>query len=283
MNVVRIDTAPFMAAMAKLKKEVPVEMHTIMRWQMGLWVRDIIAKIYGNPAKKLAPQKKDGEDAIYFDLMGSRKAGSLYQVFVESEQKPKHMPGMQAYSMKSKKGVVYFVDEKAIDFNPSSRSFKDRHMTYRNKRGRVKAPPPAFRMHGKAKIIQTPTVPKDRLEAYIKTVQARVGRAKASWLVAYDHFKQTVGFNLLPWSAPSWIQRHRTSVGTFGHIADRIDENAGTIDIEAGSELLFGDNPEDALNRTWPTRFRDLTGPYAMLRLKGRIQKYNATAARRAA
>lgn len=279
MNVTRIDAVPFLSAMEKIKHEVPGEMHSILRWQMGLWVRDIIIKIYGDPASSLATQKKQGEAAVYGDIMGTRKSGALYQVYVESDQKPKHIPGMQAYSLKAKSGVVYFVDEKALDSNPSSRSIKDRHHSFRNSRGRVRAPAVAYRMHGGARVVETPTVPKDRLLAYVATVQARVGRAKASWLLAYEYFKLKAGMNLLTWNAPSWIQRHRTGTSTFGHVSDRYDEVSGYVDLEAGAELLFGDNPEDALNRTWPTRLKDLTGPFAMRRLKGKIEKYNASRA----
>jgi hypothetical protein len=276
-SITRIDAVPFLSAMENLKHEVPGEMHSILRWQMGLWVRDIIIKIYGDPKGSLATQKKQGEATVYGDLTGTRKSGALYQVYVESEQKPKHIPGMQAYSMKAKSGAVYFVDEKSLDPNPSSRSFKARHASFRNDRGRVRAPEVLYRMHGGAKVIQTPTVPKDRLHAYVATVQARVGRAKASWLLAYEHFKKNAGMNLLTWSAPAWIQRHSTNAGTFGHVSDRYNPATGHVDLEAGSELLFGDDSSAALDRTWPTRLKDLMGPFAMKRLKGKIEKYNVS------
>jgi len=76
---------------------------------------------------------------------------------------------------------------------------KDRHESLRNRRGRV--------LRQKRQAWVKPKV----LDKYVKSVQARVGELKASWLPAARHFAGLVSGKV---AASAWITRH-AGAGTY--------------------------------------------------------------------
>ena len=275
---ITFDNSKFLAAMKELTRVTGVELQTVMRWQMGLWTRDIILKIYSDPKASIAEQKKMGEKAIYSDLLGSAKHGeTLFAPYDPSLAKPQERPLYNAVLLRAESGAPYMVDKAHFLPDVSPQRLVKIHEAHRDKRGRVRVPGPATRKAGGWTVSNAYTVPASTLKAYVKTIQARVGRGKASWLKAYDHFKQSVGMNLLPWLAPSWIRRHASPMSLQGSVGDRFDATTMTGEWYAGSDAEYGIDPQDAVNRTYPTRMKDLQSGHALRRLKGRIEAFSAS------
>lgn len=292
--MMRIDTAPFMAAMRQLQKEVAIEMHSVMRWQMGLWTRDIITKIYGDPAISLAEQKKAGENAIYGDLLGTATSRNRPPLFEGIEDATidnwwEYKPGMKTVNtiygdlvfMKSRGGGVFAVQKTYFYPDASVRELEVLHRSLRlPSTGRPSRAGGWSKDIGRWKTTNSITTRKSTLDKYVQHVINRVGRAKSTWLEAYNHFKQTVGMNLLPWNPPSWIERHSRSVLGEGVYLDKFDPNTITGEWAAGSNLDYGKDPQASVSRTFPNRLKDLQGGWALKRLKGRIEKFSAKEAR---
>jgi hypothetical protein len=66
--------------------------------------------------------------------------------------------------------------------------------------------------------------------------------------------------------------------GVFG---DQFDEIAMKGEVMGGSNVLYGKNPQEILNRTWPTRQKDLSGGYALKRLQDIFNRHQTPQARR--
>jgi hypothetical protein len=285
----KFDNSQFLLAMKQLTAETGVELQTVMRWQMGLWIRDIMKKMYGDP-KAWGPtdnkgllQEKMGAAAIYGDLLGTRKRGeTLFAAYDPALAKPSERPLYHATLLTAESGATYMVDNAHFLPSASTAQLSAIHQAHRDKRGRVRVPGLPYRKEGKTKISMVYTVPKDALAAYVKHVQASVGKAKASWSRAYDYFKRNVGMNLLPWTPPSWIGRHAKSMWGESVVGDQFEAATMTGSFWAGSNVVHGQDPQDALERTWPTRRKDLEGHMALKRLKGRIEKFSAKEARAA-
>jgi len=88
--------------------------------------------------------------------------------------------------------------------------------------------------------------------------------------------------NLLPWNPPTWIRRHANATRQFGIHIENFSEANMTGKFAAGSELVYGRDPEDIVKRCVETRYADLSGPYALKRLEGRIRKFQPTRAKAA-
>lgn len=277
----QLKAAQFIEAMRQLKKETGIEMRSVMRWQMGLWVQDIIKKIYGDPRASLAQQKQMGEKAVYSDLLGSwRHQDALFAGYDPAFGKPRDMKTTagvvyDAVMLRSREGAPYLIDKAHFLPDASASQLAAIHRANR-RNGRVQISGVRSRMAGTWRVSHTYTVPKDVLMAYVKSVQARVGRAKASWLKAFNYFKHSAGGNLLPWAPLPWIQRHAADMDSQGVVGDVFNEQAMKGEWAAGSNALYGIDPQQVIARTWPTRLKDLQGPYALKRLKGRMEKFSA-------
>jgi len=143
----------------------------------------------GNASK----QRKQGEEAAASDLDRAFARIDDRMVFFES--------GGRKMARIVATGAVF-----EIPNNLWKPAIIGRHKQLRNSRGRVpKQPRQAW-------------VVKKELEKYIKTVAARVGKLKASWIPAAEYFARKVNGAV---NVPAWVSRHRGD----GSYTDTIQRN----------------------------------------------------------
>ena len=112
----------------ELKTEVPVEMDTIMSWQMSLWIRKITMYIHGDPKKSLAEQKKMGIGAVGVDID---------LLFKPIQQHYSFWDAKTSMGIRDKvKQTIWFVAKERW-LATVGNSLEGTHDRYRNRRGRI--------------------------------------------------------------------------------------------------------------------------------------------------
>jgi hypothetical protein len=295
---ITVDYKPFQDAIRQLTKETGISMRQVIRWQMGLWVRDIIKKLYADPQAwppndgRGLRQKKMGEGAIYGDLLGTMKHRPLFEGMDSRTTEAKWEGGgssadprtmnvskvVDAQALKTKTGAIYLVDKVHYMPHANIRDMERVHQANRRPSdGRVSVAGDANRTVGRWKVKNVYVVPKDMLQQYVKYVQAKVGKAKASWIHPYRYF-QTVDRGdlkgLLPWQPPEWLTRHERAMWGDGVAFEQFNASGDKGYVVAGSNIIHGKSPESELQRTVPTRMKDFENGFALKRLQGILKKY---------
>ena len=271
---VTFDSSKFIGAMKELQKEVPLEFQSIMRWQMSLWVRDIIEKIGGDPRKSMFKQRQAGEGLVGADI------GKVFGILKKNDtvfalSKGKDMTGL--FMVKTESNGVFLMSLSHNLHYAGPTKMETMHNERRNSAGRVKNALQDTRRNGlnlKGKYM----VPKAVLLAYIKEKQSHVGRTKACWVKALNYF-EGLSQGLAKWQAPAWVTRNAAAVSSLSMVSETFNAGAMTGEWAAGSQLDYGRGTGSAtINSTGQTRMNDLERPFAATRLIGIFNKHKAVA-----
>lgn len=278
-----IDTREFEEAVKGAKNDLGLELMTVIRWQMGLWCRDIILKVYADPKASLAQQRKMGRNAIYGDLLGSKRAGgSLFAPLKKDIKSVWFNRKADARMIITRKGQKFSVDDAHYLPSATEATIYKIHQDHRDGKGRVRVTEKDRTSNG-IRIQNVFYVPAEVLKSYIKSVQDRVGRGKSTWMNAYSYFKGKVSkYNLLPWSPSEWINRHNSAVSGMGGKSEQYMMSTMSGMAVSSSNAEYGIDPKNIIERTMETRRKDLQGPNVMKRFQGRMDKYNAKQSRAA-
>ena len=170
-------------------------------------------------------QKKIGEKAIIYDLLGTRannkEHGGVFRVrkkttFTKAKQLQKtlgkEMAGMQHAIWATKEGKVYGVERNLYQPDASIATMRKHHNKYRGTNGRVSRGGREDLTIGRHVFIDKMFVAPAKMKAYLKYLNKRIGQAKAGWNAAANRLKTS--------KIPKWVKSHGTSGGSV-----RIDIN----------------------------------------------------------
>jgi hypothetical protein len=233
-------------------------MADVLRYQMALWLKDIIRRTAADPRASLAKQKAAGEKAVRDDLM---------RIFmgIPDQQMQQFGDEWQAYNkgqpighlFKTKSGAVYGVENDLLDERGAN--LAAHHQRYRSKTtGRVTRAGTKTRNIGRWKFVDKLHTPLSKLREYIASVQSHVGRTKAGWLPAANYFSAKAK-PLVADLAPGWVQRH----AAYGAAAsppptDSLQAHTLTGELVAGNGVPWVRDDSGFMQSTLRTRIRDL-------------------------
>lgn len=250
-----LDTRQFQSAISSFAKETGVDMGFALRWQMALWVKDLIKRTQGSWGKSLFEQKKAGEAAVKNDL----------KALFEPIANKKMLQGMR--DDLSTKDLIYRIwggNRVSISRNqiPSDINMPGAHQGMRQSRGRVRMKPLKQYVSDVA------------FRKYQKEVLKHVGRAKSGWASAAEYFGQKA-HGLVPNMLPAWIKRNAGwAVGKGYTMKSDVQQDTMHIQLVAGNDVPYV-RPGNMMNSSLQTRTNDLT-KYAQLRIKKLCEKYSA-------
>ena len=228
----------------------------------------------GQKAGNAKSQRSTGEAAITYDLVGkkggsegSRKglfgfltaAMTLYEEFNGGGK----LPNFNLVKLKS--GAVYLVDKNFAMPGASSAELQRIHLAHRTANGRVSTAGQKDRKVGRWKAKHKYFAPESVVRGYVKSVQNRVGKLKAGWLVAARHFAGKTGGKV---NSSAWIDRHGDS-GTYTDTVKRTGNGAAVLTNTPAHRMAIRPSFEPFINR--------LTNKYLdSLGIPGRFEKIAA-------
>tara|TARA_B100001250_G_scaffold409962_1_gene435401 strand:+ start:1153 stop:2049 length:897 start_codon:yes stop_codon:yes gene_type:complete len=170
-------------------------------------------------------QKEMGENAIIYDLLGTRASnkehGGVFRVrkkqtFARAKELQKtlgkDMAGMQHAIWATKEGKVYGVEKNLYQPDASIGTMRKHHYKYRGANGRVSRGGREDVTIGRHVFIDKMFVTPQKMNAYMKYLKKRIGQAKAGWNAAAQRLKTS--------KIPKWVKMHGTSGGSV-----RVDLN----------------------------------------------------------
>lgn len=282
MNVqMRLDAKGFYSAMASIQREVPIELHTLLCWQMALVVQNIMVNIgvkidegLGGGRAKLPAQKREHELRI---------EGQLSRLFQVPESnwtitKPIKKTKGGHYGdriIKTNNGVMRVdMDHDFYGSKDVMAKMETIHKKHRGRRGQVLVTLNP-KMAGKISYIQKFLVKQSSFNKYNRDVQKHIGRTKASFNYALEFFSSK-SKGLATWMPPTWVRRHGNYFG-----AASITWNPQTMvgTFMAGSNVPWARdlNARGKLEYALRMRMKDITSGRVMMKLKGKIEQYNQT------
>lgn len=220
-----IDTGRFMNAMDQVRTETGMELGTIMRDQMALLSRSLVRITppldvddetgqMGSDAAALRKGKKAVEADIRAIVQGVK--GNAATAFGE-KWVARHEGRVVGHLFKASGGGIYAAEDEYVD--PTGQRIGAFHESKRNsKTGRVSTSArrdakTAYTV-GNWKAHRRLHVPEATLREYIAKVQERVGKTRAGWVRAVNHFMSHA--ITVKWTPPDWVARHGfTSPGGY--------------------------------------------------------------------
>ena len=259
-----VDTSVYEKEMPRISQELRVIEDEIVRDNTALMCADLmkstppidIAEGYRGSD---ASAKKLGERAVEGDIRSLVQGVKRKNVLGKANNKE----FKDLVAIKNDAGDFYYIGDEELDlqgaklaeFHKSKRSQKT-GKAYRGSVRSVKV--------GRARRSYRLHVLESNVKKYIREKMADIGKTRAGWLAALNHF--SVGALTSRYRAPSWVSRHGESMGSFTD--ERTD--AGTFATATNSvpwirETIVNKMVDSVLR----TRARDFqSGKYA-----GRLQR----------
>ena len=264
-----MNSLAFTCAMDELAKEVPDHMAFVVRWQEALWIKDIIKKVGGDPAKSLEGQRMDQKAIIKNDLE------KLFGTYSDSDRiSAPDEEGMSIVNPRSNKKEVYWIE--ASRRIPSFESMARVHTGARNtKTGRViKNGSWTERSGYKGSMLNRQYfTTKTLLNDFIITIQSHIGKTKAAWAIGADFFAAKAN-GWVTSMYPDWIGQWKGWASSYAVKEDNIHVESMTGDVAAGTNVPWAKDPHNMLEATLETRRKDIEKGYALKRLEAILKSH---------
>lgn len=271
MIAARVDFSMLAHAIDRFRTEYKLDINMILADQMRLACNDAIRKTPpGHPGASLAEQKRAGQGALESDVRNIvRDKDDIAATWPHPKDSNMEM-------VRTKSGSVFAVPKDGTPAKVTKAVIRAHHMVHRDARtGRVKGGGVRRRV-GNVWYYPAIFAKKSTLGGYLREAKRHVGRLKAGWLPAAEHWARKCNGEV---KAPAWVRKagrgEGSASGKFSALIG-VFRSRNAVPY-AGYKISAG--LIDAITRT---REKDMaaTGgriPYALRRLDRTIAKFNAT------
>lgn len=246
----RIDDAEFVSAMNVMGKKLGLETADIARYQMALWVKDLVRWTHTNPRWSLGEQRRRGEQRIEKDLFKvfaivRREVFDKWKLDAETANRVDLFRRNQA-------GEIYRL-EKAKLRNFAEAGMRKWHQDHRIKRtGRTwRVNDDEYAFGGRM------PVPEPVFKAYLAGIKKMVGLMKAGWGGAAIAFAGRSRIRVAS-PVPPWVGRHISSGYVQGSWGDTVNGNDITGALEAVNSMRSIKDTEGMMAATARKRVADM-------------------------
>lgn len=237
------DPRKFLDALKTVSREAGVSMSNLIRYQMALWVNDLIKRTAGDP-KNTSGHRRAGQEAIRRDLS---------KIFVAID----NPSVLQKWQDAAKGDSIYRYNDQKKRFRVRAKLLKETmerwHTQNRDRRsGRTMKPANQADAWGGRMPVQT-----RRLEQFARKVSRDVGKTKAGWLVAANRFAAATQ-GIVTNMAPAWVARHAGWAAAYGDGYEQGSMLSGTITAVAVNKIPWARDWSGMMAATMRTRQLDI-------------------------